>query len=538
MLKILIIILSILIIIIINKCDCNVFQYDDVKGINIKYHGYKCKYTSNQNICCLIQSLSGMYCFPQLIIAGTQKSGTTTLSALVTEIPGVSFAKRKELHYFSKHANYEKGIEHYLKDFQPWFQFNSSQLNKNKDPPIFVESTPFYIASPDACKRISSDLPNNTKIVLLLREPVARSYSEYQMKKRRVEQQNSFLELATKYEKEIYNCMIEPNVLFEQTIKSDSIFDFKPKIKIIVQWNIIEQCIPLEIKQHAHWEKYKAGINRGMIARGSTKSSYRDMLNVCFFGNYPSQNKNLRNFKRSRNNNGRQLLEEDYDNYNINSLHYNITDSQRKLLFFENSNNNNESPKFTKKICLGKFASETLKTMDMAFIKEIEEFKLCAKSFRDYENNVKVLEKVIDRCVDIQMGIASQYIYRSIYVAQIYRCHRYISPNRITIISSETFDKDPLKVLTQISQLINLPISTQTKLQIGKNVDIDKIVSDAMNKNFPKFQNNSGWRYRSEYEVIPDKYHDVMTEFFKPYNKMLFNYMNIDKNEGYKEWVI
>ena len=58
-----------------------------------------------------------------------------------------------------------------------------------------------------------------------------------------------------------------------------------------------------------------------------------------------------------------------------------------------------------------------------------------------------------------------------------------------------------------------------------------------MNKNFPKFQNNSGWRYRSEYEAIPDKYHDVMTEFFKPYNKMLFDYMNIDKND-YKEWVI
>lgn len=518
-------------IIIIQQCDCNVaFQYDDIKGENIKYHGYKCKYTSNKNICCVIQTLGGIYCFPQLIIAGTQKSGTTTLSALVTEIPGVSFAKRKELHYFSKSANYEKGIEHYLKDFNPWFQFNNSQLYKNKEPPIYIESTPFYIASPDACKRIASDLPNNTKIVLLLREPVARSYSEYQMKKRRVEQQNSFLELATKYQNEIYNCMIRPNVLLEQTIKPESIFDFKSKKKLIIQWSIIEQCIPIDLKQHAHWEKYKAGINRGVLSRGNTKAAYRDVLNVCFFRSYPNVEILGRNFKRNGNGNGRQLLE-NQDHYYSN----NITNTQRQLLFHGSSNN--ESPRFTKKNCLGKFASETLKTMDMAFTKEIEDFKLCAKSYRDYENNVKVLEKVIDRCIDIQMGIAGQYIYRSIYVVQIYRCHRYISPDRITIISSDTFDKDPLKVLIQISELIQVPLSIQTKLQIGKNVDIDKIVTDAMNKNFPKFQNNSGWRYRSEYEIIPDKYHDIMTDFFRPYNKMLFDYMNIDRNEGYKEWV-
>jgi hypothetical protein len=198
-----------------------------------------------------------------------------------------------------------------------------------------------------------------------------------------------------------------------------------------------------------------------------------------------------------------------------------------------------KSPRFAKKSCLGKFASETLRSMEDAFVKEIDDFNRCAKPFRNYQKDIKILDKVINRCFDIQMGIAGQYIYRSLYAAQIYRCHKHIPQNRITIISSETFDKDPLKVLSLISDIIELPLTQQTKQQItNNNIDIDKIVSDSMNKNFPKFQNNSGWRYRSEYEPIPIEYHNMMTEFFKPYNKMFFEYLNIIPLDSYKEWVL
>ena len=172
-----IIIIIINILIIINCIDNN-NNNNDINGTPITYKGYQCQYTSNHNICCNILNLQGYYCFPKLIIAGSQKSGTTTLSALLTSLPGISFAKRKELHYFSKNANYDKGLEHYLKDFEPWFSLdkngnrnsnsnnNSNSIDVSKSPPIYVESTPFYIASPDACKRIASDLPNTTHLIL------------------------------------------------------------------------------------------------------------------------------------------------------------------------------------------------------------------------------------------------------------------------------------------------------------------------------------------------------------------------------------
>lgn len=508
---------------------------DTIPGDTITFKGYQCKTMKNNNLCCIIPALSGFYCFPQLIIAGSQKSGTTTLSALLSELPGISFAKRKELHFFSKGVNYDKGLDHYLKDFQPWFQLNNDTIDVSINPPISVESTPFYIASPDACRRIASDLPNTTQLILLFREPVARSYSEYQMKKRRVEQQDTFMALVTKYQNEVYNCMNNDDILRIETKKSSSMFTLYPQKSTLLQWSIIENCVPTSIKQHAHWEKFKSGITRLFAAKGSSKSAYQDVLNTCFFTGDASStgSSNSRKNGRRRRQSDRQLLQINSDEY------YNISNDHRQLLVFPATTSLSKSPRFAKKMCLGKFASETLRSMEESFVKEMDDFNRCAKPFRNYQNNVKVLDKVISRCINIQMGIAGQYLYRSMYAPQLYRCHKYIPSNRITVISSETFDKDPLKVLTLISELIGLPLSSEIKQKINsKNLDIDKLVSDSMNKNFPKFQNNSGWRYRSEYDPIPTRYHDQMTEFFKPYNKMFFEYLNIMPYEDYKEWVV
>ena len=60
---------------------------------------------------------------------------------------------------------------------------NSSMPAFKKIVPLNAESTPFYIASDKACERIAKSVPN-VRIILLLREPVARAYSEYNMKKR------------------------------------------------------------------------------------------------------------------------------------------------------------------------------------------------------------------------------------------------------------------------------------------------------------------------------------------------------------------
>lgn len=129
--------------------------------------------------CCSIPTKNTLKCLPSFIIAGVQKGGTTALSALLCTVNAVSFSKKKEVHFFDNSRRYSGGITEYFKQFHEWDSAATNWLN----PPVFGESTPFYIASRDACRRISETIPD-VKIIVLLREPVLRAHSEYEMKKR------------------------------------------------------------------------------------------------------------------------------------------------------------------------------------------------------------------------------------------------------------------------------------------------------------------------------------------------------------------
>ena len=129
--------------------------------------------------CCQIPAEGVIKCLPSLIIAGVQKGGTTALSALLCFIRGISFSKKKEIHYFDNVRKYSIGISEYLHYFNQW---NLTDIDQAY-PLAYAESTPFYLASRQACERIYKTIPD-VKIVVLLREPVSRAYSEYQMKKR------------------------------------------------------------------------------------------------------------------------------------------------------------------------------------------------------------------------------------------------------------------------------------------------------------------------------------------------------------------
>ncbi len=77
---------------------------------------------------------------------------------------------------------------------------------------LSVDATPSYISSRFSCQRISSSLPY-VKLVILFREPVSRAYSEYQMKSRRVKNQQEFFELILENHKQFRLCF---NILAAQ----------------------------------------------------------------------------------------------------------------------------------------------------------------------------------------------------------------------------------------------------------------------------------------------------------------------------------
>ena len=115
---------------------------------------------------------------PTFVIAGAMRSGTTALSAWLRDHPSVFMAPAKEVHYFDR--NYDRGME--------WYAGNFDGAGTAK---AVGEATPNYIYHGQALERLKSDLPN-TKVLILLRDPVLRAYSHYLHRRARDEEDLSF----------------------------------------------------------------------------------------------------------------------------------------------------------------------------------------------------------------------------------------------------------------------------------------------------------------------------------------------------------
>jgi len=115
--------------------------------------------------------------FPDFIIVGGQRCGTTSLYKNLILNLDVTPATKKEIHFFDN--NYHKGLGWYKN------QFIESLCTG--------EATPYYIFHPHSLRRIANDLPN-VKIIVILRNPVDRAYSHYQMVVRNKHETLSFEE--------------------------------------------------------------------------------------------------------------------------------------------------------------------------------------------------------------------------------------------------------------------------------------------------------------------------------------------------------
>ena len=111
---------------------------------------------------------------PDFIIIGAQKAGTTYLYHLLTRHPYIEPAAAKEVHYFDVH--FSKGEDWYRSHFpQPTWREGSEILSG--------EASPYYLYHPHAARRAAEVVPH-AKLIVLLRNPVDRAYSDYQHKYR------------------------------------------------------------------------------------------------------------------------------------------------------------------------------------------------------------------------------------------------------------------------------------------------------------------------------------------------------------------
>jgi len=126
---------------------------------------------------------------PDYIIAGAQKAGTTSLWYYLKEHPRVEPPMSKEMSYFD--VNFPSGLDWYRMHFP--LERGASTNGSNGRPRLTGESSAYYMFHPLAAQRIAQTLPK-VKIILLLRNPVDRAFSHYQLKLRRRQETLSFEE--------------------------------------------------------------------------------------------------------------------------------------------------------------------------------------------------------------------------------------------------------------------------------------------------------------------------------------------------------
>ncbi|WP_449417981.1 tetratricopeptide repeat protein [Phormidium nigroviride] len=119
---------------------------------------------------------------PDFIIIGSPRCGTTSLYKYITSHPQILAAAEKEICFFSEH--FHRGKAWYDAHFFP-------KIYPHKL--LTGEATPTYLNHPLAAQRLHESLPQ-VKLIIILRNPVARVFSHYQMWVRRGTEKRSFEE--------------------------------------------------------------------------------------------------------------------------------------------------------------------------------------------------------------------------------------------------------------------------------------------------------------------------------------------------------
>src|SRR5215212_8815278 len=121
---------------------------------------------------------------PDFLVIGTQKGGTSFFYRLLTEHPLVRGAAAKELHFFDN--KFAEGVGWYRRCFS-----EGAVAVKQKN--ITGEASPSYLFDPQVPERMARVVPD-ARLIALLRNPVDRAYSHYQMEVRRGKETRSFEE--------------------------------------------------------------------------------------------------------------------------------------------------------------------------------------------------------------------------------------------------------------------------------------------------------------------------------------------------------
>ena len=118
------------------------------------------------------RTTSPLRALPDFLIIGAQRAGSSSLFAYVCAHPRVAEPTHKEIHFFDN--NWFRGLEWYRRYFP---------LRARMSGRITGEASPYYLFHPAVPARVAETL-RDVRLIAVLRDPVERAYSAYQLARR------------------------------------------------------------------------------------------------------------------------------------------------------------------------------------------------------------------------------------------------------------------------------------------------------------------------------------------------------------------
>jgi len=173
---------------------------------------------------------------PNLITAGFTRCGTSSLHYYLSQHPDIFMSKKKEINFFNKNKNFNKGLPFY----ESYFSGGEPFPFRGESTPMYAEKGVLYDDSDkllvfkkkSALVRIKKAIPH-CKIVLIMRSPVDRYISMY--KKNLFQGKNNIIYPPLKYlEKELNTPLETYSFLYKLKYKLhlQELFRLFPKYQV------------------------------------------------------------------------------------------------------------------------------------------------------------------------------------------------------------------------------------------------------------------------------------------------------------------
>lgn len=118
--------------------------------------------------------------WPTAFLAGVPKAGTTSLFRYLSQHPDIAPSRDKETYLLNRAWDEIGDPEAAKEEAEGWYE---ELFARAGDAPVRLEGTPGYFAHPDVAERVR-DVAPEARVIVSLRDPVERAFSEYLMNRR------------------------------------------------------------------------------------------------------------------------------------------------------------------------------------------------------------------------------------------------------------------------------------------------------------------------------------------------------------------